>query len=212
MKLSVRQEGDLDKMVADDVTRMERAHTRAMRTVATDFKAAWRDEIATARLGKRLGNTIRSQAYPSGAASLNAAAMVWTKAPHIVSAHDEGALIKSVRGFVLAVPLPAAGRGPGGRRMTPSEFEKRTGQKLRFVPRKGASGLLVVDDARVSKKGQARRKGGRRRKDGILSGSQTVPVFALVPQVKLGKRTDLVRTAEAVAAHIPALMTNWETD
>lgn len=87
--------------------------------------------------------------------------------------------------------------------MTPGEYEKRTGQRLRFVYRKGRSALLVADDARLNKSGQARRKGGRRRRDGILTGAQTVPVFVLVPQVKLRKRTDLLPAAEAVARRIP---------
>ena len=127
--------------------------------------------------------------------------MVWTNAPEIVGAHDAGALIQSASGFYLAIPLAAAGRGRGGRRTTPADYEKRTGLKLRFVYRPGRPSLLVADDARLSKRGLARRKGGRRRKrDGILTGAQTVPVFVLVRQVKLKKRTDLVGGAETVAS------------
>jgi hypothetical protein len=45
--------------------------------------------------------------------SLNAAALVWSKAPVIVGAHDTGPLIRSKSGFWLAIPTPAAGRAPG---------------------------------------------------------------------------------------------------
>lgn len=210
MKLTIRPDVDVAEMMARDLERMERSHTRAMRTVARDLKGAWRSEIAEGGLGNRLGNTVRSESYPQGTNSLNAAAMVWTKAPEIIAAHDEGATIRSSEGFWLAIPLEAAGSGRFGRRMTPLDFERRTGQRLRFVYRKNRrSALLVVDDARLTKRGQARRKGGRRRKDGVLTGAQTVPVFLLVPQVKLRKRTDLIPAAEAVTDRIPGLLANW---
>lgn len=206
MKLRVTPQGDPEAMVLRDIARLERAHTGAMRSVAGRLKAAWREEIASAGLGNRLPRTVRSDAYPKGDNSLNAAAMVWTKAPEIISAHDQGALIQSSDGFYLAIPLPAAGRGRFGRSMTPGEYEKRTGQKLVFVFRRGKPPLLVANDARVNKRGLARRKGGRRRKDGILSGAQSVPVFVLKRRVQLPKRTDLLPTAQAVADDIPGLL------
>ncbi|EBA08946.1 DUF6441 family protein [Sagittula stellata] len=210
MRLTVRPDVDVGEMMARDLERMERAHMGAMRSVARDLKSAWRQDIAAGGLGNRLGNTVRSESYPQGTNSLNAAALVWTKAPEIVAAHDEGATIGSRDGFWLAIPLEAAGRGRFGRRMTPLDFERRTGQRLRFVYRQNRrSALLVVDDARLTKRGQARRKGGRRRKDGVLTGAQTVPVFLLVPQVTLRKRTDLVPAAEAVTDRIPGLLAGW---
>jgi len=212
MTLRVIQTEPVEALIDRDLKRMERAHTRAMRGVAASLKSAWRDEIRAGGLGNRVANTVRSAAYPQGTESLNAAALIWTKAPDIVAAHDAGTLIRSADGFWLAIPLPAAGRGRFGRRMTPGEFEQRTGQRLRFVYRAGRSALLVADDARVSARGQARRKGGRRRKDGVLSGAQTVPVFVLVPQVKLRKRTDLMPAAEAVLDRIPDLISEWTRD
>ncbi|MGR3497110.1 DUF6441 family protein [Citreimonas sp.] len=209
MKFSARLDGDLTGILARDLDRMERAHTRAVSRVGADVKQAWRADIQGAGLGNRLANTVRLAVYPSGETSINPAAQIWTKAPKIVAAHDEGTLIRSKDGFWLAIPLEAAGRGRFGRRITPGEYEKRTGQRLRFVYRSARSSLLVADDARLSKRGQARRKGGRRRKDGILSGAQTIPVFALVPQVKLPKRTALTQEAERVVARLPDLMAEW---
>ena len=103
----------------------------------------------------------------------------------------------------LAIPLPAAGAGRGGRRITPGEWQFRTGIRLRFVYRRGRTALLVADEARVRKRGTVARKGGRRRqRDGILPGAQTVPVFLLVPQVTLQKRLNLYPAAERIAKYM----------
>lgn len=212
MKCETKIDGDPLEMVERDLERMALSHTRAMRRAASDLKAAWRQEIQGSGLGPRLARTVRSTAYPGGTTSINAAAMVWTKAPEIVAAHDQGVTIRSEDGFYLAIPLEAAGRGRFGRRMTPGEYEQRTGQRLRFVYRRGRSSLLVADDARISKRGQARRKGGKRRKDGVLSGAQTIPVFLLVPRVKMRKRTDLLPLAEEVTRGIPEMMMSWVDD
>jgi hypothetical protein len=40
----------------------------------------------------------------------------------------------------------------------------------------------------------------------MLSGAQTVPIFILVPQVKLRKRLDLESAANAAQARLPALI------
>ena len=183
----------------------ERAVTRAMNRAAREIKEDWRGQVTGAGLGRKLGNTVRSASYPKGDVSMNAAALVWTKAPKIVAAHNEGALIQSREGFWLAIPLPAAGRARGGRKTTPLDFERRTGLRLRFVYRPGGTGLLVADDARTTKKaGLARRNGGKRRKkDGILTGAQTVPVFVLVPQARLKKKLDLQAGANRIAAQVP---------
>lgn len=202
MRLSVVADKNPMDIVQADIRRAERSHTAAMRWFAQAAKLAWRDEIASAGLGGRLANTVRSSAYPQGDVSLSPAALIWTKAPAIIASHDEGSLITSKDGFWLAIPLPAAGRGPRGKRLSPGEWEQRHGMRLRFVYRGGRRALLVADDARLTVGGQARSKGGRRRRDGILTRAQTVPVFVLVPQVKLSKRTDLVMRAEALTLEL----------
>jgi hypothetical protein len=182
-----------------------------MRSAGRDLKNEFRRRIATAGLGKRLGYTIRDRSYPERSNSLDAAALVWTKAPHILGPHVRGEIIRSSKGRWLAVPTEAAGRAAGGRRMTPADWEQRTGLRLRAVFRPGRPGLLVADDARVNKRGLARRKGGRRRKDGILTGAQTVVIFILVPQVGLRKRVDLLQAAQAVIATVPSrIEANWK--
>ena len=91
-----------------------------------------------------------------------------------------------------------------GGRITPGEWQRRTGLKLKFVYRRSGPSLLVAE-GRVNSAGRAvesRSKTGR--------GLTTVPVFILVPQVKLPKRLDLARDAERAYESVPRLIvTNW---
>lgn len=199
MKLRVEITGDLRNLTKREVALGEAAVTQTMRAAAQALKTRWRQDVAGAGLGTKLSNAIRSDSYPKGEASLNAAAMVWTKAPKIIGAHQEGALIRSRDGFWLAIPTPAAGKGRRGGRISPGEWERRTGRTLRFVFRRGRPALLV-DDGTITP-GNAPAFGERKRR-GFRN--RTVPIFVLVPQVKLPKRLDLYASAEQVAASIPA--------
>jgi hypothetical protein len=204
MKLGLDISVDLVAVMAAEIKAGERAVTAAMRDAGTDLKAAWRGQIAQAGLGRRLANSIRSQSYPRAGESLRAAALVWSKAPVIIGAHDTGPLIRSRDGFWLAIPLPAAGKSLRGGRMTPGEWERRRGLRLRFVYRRRGPSLLVAD-GRLNSRGLgvgSRSKTGR--------GQATVPIFLLLPQVKLAKRLDLARDAERAQAAVPGLIVaNW---
>jgi hypothetical protein len=206
VRFDIAIEGSLARIMAAETAAAEIAVTRGVGTAGRDLQDAWRSQIRGAGLGGRLANSVRRQLYPAGEPSLRAASLIWTKAPHIVEGH-EGALIRAARGRFLAIPLPAAGlRGPDRRRITPAGWEQRTGMRLRFVRRRSGPALLVADDARMTKAGRAAAKRGRRRRDGILTGAQTVPVFVLVPQVSLRKRLDIDRLARAAEARPPGLI------
>jgi hypothetical protein len=136
---------------------------------------------------------------------------VYTKAPQIIRAFDEGALILSRRGRFLAIPTENAPRkGTDGKRISPSTFPEHRFGPLRFVPRPNGPSLLVVDGLRASfsrKTGELR--GFRRATErGGQSGRglTTVVMFLLVPQVKLPKRLDVVHAAEHWSAELPALI------
>jgi hypothetical protein len=128
--------------------------------------------------------------------------LVWSKAPVIIGAHDTGPLIRSKDGFWLAIPTEAAGRGLRGAKLTPGEWERRRGLRLRFFYRRRGPSLLVADRARLNTRGQAvasREKTGRNQ--------VTAPIF---PQVKLPKRLDLDRDAERTHDSVPGLIVaNW---
>ncbi len=204
MKLKLDIDPDLVAMMQAEIAAGEKAVTAAMREAGTGLKTAWRTQITGAGLGRRLANSIRLANYPKAGSSLNAAALVWSKAPVIIGAHDTGPLIRSKSGFWLAIPLPAAGKGLRGGRITPGEWERRRGLRLRFVYRRTGPSLLVAE-GRLNTKGQAvvsRFKTGR--------GKITAPIFLLVPQVKLPKRLDLARDAERAHETLPGLIVaNW---
>jgi hypothetical protein len=203
LKLDIRP--DLVAMMAAEIAAGERAVSAAMREAGIGLKIAWRGQITGAGLGPRLANSIRSEVFPKARPSLNAAALVWSKAPVIVGAQDAGPLIRSKNGFWLAIPTPAAGRALGGRRITPAAWERKTGLRLRFVYRRTGPSLLVADTVRLNARGHAavsRSKTGR--------SLVTVPMFLLVPQVKLPKRLDLARDAQQAHEMVPGqIVANW---
>lgn len=205
MKLSVSFTPDIVAMMRAEVAAGQKAVSATMADAGAGLKSAWRGQIIGAGLGQRLANTIRFQTYPKGRNSLDAAALVWTNAPVIIGAHDAGPLIRSGNGFWLAIPLPAAGKALGGKRITPAMWEQKTGLRLRFVYRSRGPSLLVADAVRLNTRGQAavsKSKAGR--------GQVTAPIFLLVRQVKLRKRLDLARDAERVQAAIPgSVVAKW---
>ena len=204
MKLKLDITPDLVAMMAAEVRAGEKAVSVATREAGNSLKSAWRAQITGAGLGARLARTIRSEQFPNGKPSLGAAALVWSKAPGIINAHDTGPLIRSRNGFWLAIPTPAAGKSSRGGRITPGEWERRTGLRLRFVYRRSGPSLLVAE-GRLNTKGRAvasRSKTGR--------GLTTVPIFLLVAQVRLPKRLDLARDAERAHDALPGLIVaNW---
>jgi hypothetical protein len=213
MKLGISIVGDIARIMEAETRAGEKAVSAAMREAGISLKTAWRAQITGAGLGNRLARTIRSAQYPKGRPSLNAAALVWSKAPVIVGAHDTGPLIRSKDGFWLAIPIPEAGKPIRGGRISPGEWERRTGMRLRFVYRRTGPRLLVADNVRVSKSGRVR-ENITRHKDGRVSsrlkGRATAVIFLLVPQVKLPKRLDLARDARAVENALPGMIVaNW---
>jgi hypothetical protein len=198
--------GDLGAMMAAEIATGEKAVTKAVGEAGSSLKTAWRGQITGAGLGARLSRTIRSELYPKGQPSLNAAALVWSKAPVVVGAHDAGPLIRSKDGFWLAIPTSAAGKSARGGRISPGEWERRRGLRLRFIYRRSGPSLLVAE-GRLNTRGlgvASRSKTGR--------GLTTVPIFLLVRQVKLRKRLDLDRAAKAAQDGIAgAIVANWMT-
>ena len=200
MKLDLSVAGDIVIAMQAEILAGEKAVTTAMRAAGGELKSNWRTQITRARLGQRLVNTIRSKTYPATGESFDAAALVWSNAPQIIGAHDTGPLIRSKDGFWLAIPTPAAGKGAGSKALTPGEWERRRGLRLRFIYRRRGPSLLIAD-GRLNSRGlgvASRSKTGR--------GRSTVPIFLLVPQVKLAKRLDLARDAERAQAAVPGLI------
>ena len=156
MRLTLDIRPDLASLMAAEIAAGERAVTAAVREAGTGLKLGWRGQITGAGLGARLANSIRSELFPKAGGSLNAAAVVWSKAPVIIGAHDAGPLIRARNGLWLAIPTPAAGKALGGRRITPAGWERKTGLRLRFVCRR-----CGPEPSRCAGGGRGRRHGGR---------------------------------------------------
>ena len=209
MKLAVTIARSLQAGMQGELGNIERALATGTKAAGSGLKTELRRQVASAGLGQRLANSWRDKHYPNQ--KLDAASLVYTKAPQIIRAFDEGALIRSKRGRFLAIPTENAPRkGTDGKRISPSTFPEHRFGPLRFVPRETGPSLLVVDGLRGSvsrKTGQLRgfrRAPDRARQSG--AGLTTVVMFLLVPQVKLPKRLDVARAAERWSAQLPALI------
>jgi Family of unknown function (DUF6441) len=209
MKLAAAITRSLQADMQAELRNIEGAVATGTRDAGQGFRTELRRQVASARLGQRLANSWRDRHYPNR--KLDAASLVYTKAPQIVRAFDEGAVIRSRRGRFLAIPTENAPRkGTDGKRISPSTFPEHRFGPLRFVGRSSGPSLLVVDGLRASfsrKTGELRgfrRATDRARRSG--QGLTTVVMFLLVPQVKLSKRLDVARAAERWSAQLPALI------
>jgi len=213
MRLLAALSGDLDKIMADELKAAERAVTTGIRQATDGLKSELRAQITDAGMGQRLANTWRGEVYPKGQLSISAAGLVFSRAPTIVSAHDRGVTIRSKDGFWLAIPLPAAGKGRRAKQLTPGEWERMRGQRLRFVYRRGRPSLLVADDQRAR---QGKRGGFARGSDAALRsgrGLASVPMFLLVPQVTLKKKLNVAQAGQHWVNRLPTLvMQAWPDD
>ena len=171
-----------------------------------------RGQVTGAGLGNKLAKSWQAKLYPKGQKSISAAGWVFSKAPKLIRAFSEGALIKSKDGFFLAIPTEAAPkRGVGGKRINPSNFPEHSLGRLRFVYRPGKISLLVVDSLRAS---TGKRGGFRKASESVLKsgrGLTTVVMFLLVPQVKLKKRLDYQSVVNAREGQLPqTILKNWK--
>jgi Family of unknown function (DUF6441) len=209
MKLAAMIARSLQSDMQRELRDIERAVATGTRDAGRGLRAELRRQVTSAGLGQRLANSWRDRHYPNQ--QLDAASLVYTKAPQIIRAFDEGAVVRSKRGRFLAIPTENAPRkGTDGKRIRSSTFPEHRFGPLRFVPRQSGPSLLVADGLRVSfsrKTGELRgfrRATDRARRSG--QGLTTVVMFLLVPQVKLRKRLDVARAAERWSGQLPTLI------
>lgn len=208
MRFDFRVDTDMRALMEAHIDAAEIGVTRGVREASEGLKRDWRGQVVASGLGRRLANTVRAQSYPKSGQSIGAAGLAYSREPKVIDAHDRGVTIRGKEGLWLAIPIgPAKNmRGPRGEglrataRITPYGFEKRTGLRLRFVFRRGQPSLLVAE-GRITKKGKAARS---RSKTG--RGVTSIPVFILLPQVKLRKKLDLDRASEDWGNRLPGLI------
>lgn len=211
MRLEAAIKGDLQKIMKQETAAAEKAVTLGVTAAATGLKEELRGQVTRSGLGEKLARTWRHKRYPSSGYSLGAAGLVYSKAPLVISVFNEATRIKSNKGFFLAIPTSAAPkRGVGGKRINPSNFPEHSLGRLRFVYRKGAPSLLVVDGLRA---GTGKRGGFRKASATALRtgrGLTTVVMFILVPEVMLKKRLDIDPAMLRWRDRLPVLiLQNW---
>ncbi|SEP28882.1 hypothetical protein SAMN04490248_1861, partial [Salinihabitans flavidus] len=151
-RIKAALQGDLSRFMREELADAERAVTEGVHEAGEDLVHALRRDVIAGGLGARLAKSWRAAHYPKGGRSLGAASVVRTKAPTLIRAFDEGALIRSQDGIWLAIPTDAAPkRGIGRKRITPTNFPENRFGPLRFVYRKSGPSLLVVDNQRERK-------------------------------------------------------------
>jgi len=209
MKLTATLPRSLQAKMQAELRHIESAVAAGTHDAGRGLRTELRRQVTSAGLGQRLANSWRDKHYPNQ--NLDAASLVYTKAPQIIRAFDEGAVIRSRRARYLAIPTENAPRkGTDGRRISPRTFPENRFGPLRFVPRSSGPSLLVVDGLRASFSRQTgqlrgfRRATDRARRSG--QGLTTVVMFLLVPQVKLRKRLDVAQAAERWSGQLPALI------
>ena len=208
MKVTVNVDGDLRSIYGTSLAEGKRAVQKGVSIAGGGLQSDWRGQIAGAGLGSRLQRTIRKRVYPEGRNSLRAATLVWSNAGKIVDAFERGVTIRSNDGFYLAIPLPAAGKQVGGKRITPGLWERKTGRRLQFVYRKGKPPLLV--DTGTVARAAPRVAFGEKQRERRGFKNRSIPIFVLKPTVKLPKKLSLMATATAAQNRLPELIVaNW---
>jgi len=227
MRLGAQLVGDLRKMLAEELRAGERAAMTAIRTETAEVKAELRQQVTTAFAGNARGiaNAWRSMVFPRTGQSLRPAGLVFTKVPKVIDAFERGALIRAKGGRkFLAIPtgFNAArgrrGRGKKGMRVTPAQMVASGQAFLR--PFKSGRGFVWCLPLRageqagrrrqrlrliaggVTEIGTAHRRGREAWARGLLARGM-VPMFLLLPQVKLTKRLDVKGAAERGLRRLP---------
>lgn len=163
--------------VSDATRRLERDLEDATRaSVPGRLWRAWKSDVFPS--GSAIAQSPAGQVYVNGRARSQGAMDFFTKPGRIVGSYGQW----------LAIPTPAAGSRGRQRDLTPGQWEKITGIRLRFVYRRGKPGLLVADMGTTSARSGSFRPITRKRtkadeKRGYVRGAQTVPIFILVPYV-----------------------------
>ena len=148
LKLAASITRSLQADMQAELREIERAVSGGTREAGRGLRTELRRQVTSAGLGQRLANSWRDKHYPNQ--KLDAASLVYTKAPQIIRAFDEGAAIRSRRGRFLAIPTENAPRkGTDGRRISPSTFPEHRFGPLRFVPR--PNGTVAAGGGRLAR-------------------------------------------------------------
>ena len=236
MRLAARIVGDLRQVLAAEVRAGERAAMTAIRAETEQVKAELRRQVTSSFGGNARGiaNAWRSQVFPRTGVSMRAAGLVWSKTPLVIDAFERGALIRPKGGgrfLAIATGFNAArgwrGRGDKGLRVTPAQMVASGHGFLRPV-RSGRGFVWCLPLRQGEQTGRRRRTrliagglaeigtGNRTGREAWARGMLArgmVPMFLLLPQVKLAKRLDVRGAAERGLRRLPGrFVAAWERE
>ncbi len=136
MKLALSIIGSMKKDMEQELSCLEKAVMSGVKKAGEGLKLELRSQVMGAGLSQKLANTWRLQFYENK--KVDAASLVYSKAPEVISSFDKGVVIKSGSGIWLAIPTAnAPKKGIGGKRINPTNFPTDRLGNLRFVYRKG---------------------------------------------------------------------------
>lgn len=194
-----------ERQLQATLRRTRQAVADGVREGTQDLKEKLRAEVRAAGLGDRLSRSWRSAAYPNE--GFNAAGLVYSNAPKLIRVFSEGALIRPVNGFFLAIPTPEAPRrGTDGRKITPDTWPVNRFGPLRFVYRATGPCLLVADNLRGSYARETGQLRGFRKatEKAVQQGrTATVVMFFLIRKASLRRRLSPEQIVRGVAESMP---------
>jgi hypothetical protein len=163
MKLVATLARSLQADMQAELRDLERAVATGTRDVGRGLKTESRRQVTSAGLGPRLGNSWRDNHYPNQ--KLDAASLVYTKAPQIIRAFDQGAVIRSRRGRFLAIrPRTHRGRAPMASASPRARFRStasgRSGSCLDLADRRSWSSM-GCEQRSVARAGSCEASGAR---------------------------------------------------
>ena len=200
--------GPLLKEIEGDIAK---AVTGGIAEATEGLKQELRDQVRSVGLGNRVANAWRGQVFPRKSESIEAAGLVWSRAPNIVEAYDKGTTVRGRGGRrylwlpTKSVPLvPTGGKDVRRRRATPPEVEARFG-KLIILKGRGRTLMAFVEKQRGrTAKGALRKVRKGRRASG--DDRELVLMFNLVPTRTFPKALDVKGAADRWAARVPGLI------
>ncbi|MDX3885984.1 MAG: DUF6441 family protein [Sphingomonas sp.] len=167
----------------------------AVRSTTRKLERNLEEATATA-IGGKLWRAWQSRAYPSAGPAQDPAGIITLKGRDrtrgAVAFFTQPGRIVGKRGQFLAIPTAAAGPRGRMRDLTPGEWERRTGQRLRFVYRRGRPSLLVTQGVANQRTGTprpiTRLRSAADQRRGYVRYEQTMVVFVLLPAVEFANR------------------------
>lgn len=212
-----------------------RAASRVMGEETRNLQLALRAQVNAAfgAKGRGIGNAWRQRTFPRRP-SLGAAGLVWSKTPAVIDAFERGALIRPKGGKkFLAIPTGfnadrgRRGRANGGMRVTPKQMVASKQAFMRpfksgrgfvwYLPLKqgeqtGKKRRTRLIAGGVAEVGTGNRKGREAWARGLLAQGM-VPMFIMLPAVKLPKKLDIQKPAASVSARIPSrFAAEWDKE